>query len=54
MEGGKNQMKKRIRLLLSIFILTISIAFLLWGYLPNPHETRVQLIVPTEMQLPAP
>jgi hypothetical protein len=47
-------MKKRIRLFLSILILTISIALLIWGYSPNPHETRVQPIAPTEMQLPSP
>jgi len=45
-------MKKRIRLFLSIFILAVSIALLIWGYTPNPHETRVQPIVPAEMQLP--
>jgi hypothetical protein len=45
-------MKKRIRLFLSIFILAISIALLIWGYTPNPRETRVQSIVPAEMQLP--
>jgi hypothetical protein len=47
-------MKKRIRLFLSLLILTISIALLIWGYSPNPHETRIQPIVPAEMQLPAP
>jgi hypothetical protein len=45
-------MKNRIRLFLAIFILAISIALLAWGYAPNPHETRVQQIVPAEMQLP--
>jgi len=47
-------MKKRIRLFLSILILTISIALLIWGYAPNPRETRIQPIAPTEMQLPIP
>jgi hypothetical protein len=45
-------MKKRIRLFLTVIILTVSIALLVWGYAPNPHETRVQPIVPVEMQLP--
>jgi hypothetical protein len=54
MEGGKNQMRKRIRLFLAILIFTLSIALLIWGYAPNPHETRIQQIVPTEMQLPVP
>jgi accessory gene regulator protein AgrB len=47
-------MKKRIRLFLAILILSISIALLVWGYAPNPRETRAQPIVPAEMQLPAP
>jgi len=47
-------MKKRIRLFLSILILSVSIALLIWGYAPNPRETRIQPIAPTEMQLPAP
>jgi hypothetical protein len=47
-------MKKRIRLFLAILILSISIAFLIWGYAPNPHEIRVQPLAPTQMQLPAP
>jgi accessory gene regulator protein AgrB len=47
-------MKKRLRLFLSILILTISIALLIWGYAPNPRETRIQPIVSTEMQLPMP
>jgi hypothetical protein len=47
-------MKKRIRLFLSILILTISIALLIWGYAPNPQDTRVRQISPSEMQLPTP
>jgi hypothetical protein len=47
-------MKKRFRLFLSIIILTISIALLVWGYTPNPQETRVQPISPSEMRLPTP
>jgi hypothetical protein len=45
-------MKKKIRLFLAIFILTISIALLIWGYSPNLRETHVQSIAPAEMQLP--
>jgi len=47
-------MNKRIRIFLAIFILAISITLLVWGYAPNPHETRVQPISPSEMQLPTP
>ena len=45
-------MKKRTRLFFAVLILAISIALLTWGYLPNPHETRIRSIAPTEMQLP--
>jgi hypothetical protein len=47
-------MNKKIRLFLAVIILAVSLSLLVWGYLPNPHETRVQSIAPTEMQLPAP
>jgi len=47
-------MKKRIRLFLFILIFTISIALLIWAYAPNRHETRIQPISPSEMQLPTP
>ncbi len=47
-------MKKGFRLLLSIVILTISIVLLIWGYAPNPHETRARQISPSEMQPAAP
>jgi hypothetical protein len=47
-------MKKRTRLFLTVLILSISIALLVWGYTPNPREVRVQPIAPAEMQLPAP
>ncbi|HMZ07604.1 MAG TPA: hypothetical protein PK078_08295 [Anaerolineales bacterium] len=45
---------RKVRLVLSVILLTISIALLLWGYLPNPRETRIQNISPEEMQLPNP
>ncbi|MBK7317138.1 MAG: hypothetical protein IPO36_10640 [Anaerolineales bacterium] len=45
-------MKKRLRLFLALAILALSISFLAWGYLPNSRETRIQVIAPTEMQLP--
>jgi hypothetical protein len=45
---------KSIRLVFAIIILTISIALLVWGFSPNPRETRIQTISPTEMQLPTP
>jgi hypothetical protein len=45
-------MNKRLRLFLAIVILAVSISLLAWGYMPNPHETRIQPIAPAEMQLP--
>jgi hypothetical protein len=47
-------MKEKVRLFFAIFILAISIALLVWGYAPNPRETHVQPISPSEMQLPTP
>jgi len=47
-------MKKRLRLFLAVIILAASISLLVWGYMPNPHETRIQPIAPAEMQLPTP
>ncbi len=44
----------KVRLVLAIVVLTISIALLVWGFAPNPRETRIQTISPTEMQLPTP
>jgi hypothetical protein len=45
-------MNKNFRFFLAILILAISLSLLVWGYLPNPHETRIQPIAPAEMQLP--
>ena len=47
-------MSRRIRILLAIIILTISISLLIWGYAPSRHETRIQPISPSELQLPTP
>ena len=47
-------MSKRLRLFLAILILAVSISLLVWAYMPNPRETRVQSIRPAEMQLPVP
>jgi hypothetical protein len=45
---------KNIRLAIALIILAISIVLLVWGFSPNPRETRIQTISPTEMQLPTP
>jgi hypothetical protein len=45
---------RRIRILLGISILILSMILLVWGLLPARRETRTQPISPTELQLPVP
>ena len=45
---------RKARLVLAAIILTVSIALLIWGFSPNPRDTRIQSISPAEMQLPTP
>jgi hypothetical protein len=45
---------RRIRIMLGITILLLSIALLIWGLLPPRRETRTQPISPTDLQLPTP
>ncbi|HEY3475522.1 MAG TPA: hypothetical protein VGK56_12990 [Anaerolineales bacterium] len=45
---------RRLRILLGIGILILSIALLIWGILPARREIRSQPISPTELQLPVP
>jgi hypothetical protein len=45
---------RRIRIILGIVILAISIALLVWGLFPPRREMRTQPISPTELQLPTP
>lgn len=47
-------MTRKIRLVLAVTLLVISIVFLVWGFFPNPRETRIQNISPEEMRLPTP
>jgi len=47
-------MSRRIRILLGVLILVISISLLIWGFAPTRRETRVQPIAPSELQLPTP
>lgn len=47
-------MIRKIRLILTIFLLVVSLTLLVIGFLPNPRETRIQEIPPAEMQLPTP
>jgi hypothetical protein len=45
---------RRVRVILGIIILIVSIALLIWGFRPTRHEIRTQPISPTELQLPTP
>ena len=47
-------MSRRIRTLLGIIILAISLSLLIWGFAPTRKEIRVQPIAPSELQLPTP
>ena len=45
-------MVRKIRTLLGILILMISLSLLIWGFAPSRKETRIQPIAPSELHLP--
>jgi hypothetical protein len=45
---------RRVRIVLGLTILILSVALLVWGFLPARRETRTQPISPTDLQLPTP
>jgi len=47
-------MMRRVRIIVGILILTVSIALLIWAYKPLERETRTQPLNPSELQLPTP
>jgi hypothetical protein len=47
-------MARRIRILLGIILLVISLSLLIWGFAPTRKEIRIQPIAPSELQLPTP
>jgi hypothetical protein len=47
-------MSRKIRILLGVVILAISISLLVWGFAPARRETRIQNLSPAEMELPTP
>jgi len=47
-------MIKRIRIVLGIIILSISILLLIWSFKPLDREIRTQPLDPAELQLPTP
>lgn len=47
-------MNRRLRILLGLLILIISLALLIWGFMPLERITRTQPISPADLQLPTP
>lgn len=47
-------MIRRIRVVLGVVILSISIILLIWAYKPLDREVRTQPLDSSEMQLPTP
>lgn len=45
---------RRVRVVLGMTILILSLALLIWGLLPARREVRTQPISPMELQLPTP
>lgn len=45
-------MSRRIRIVLGIVLLAISLSLLIWGFAPTRKETHTQPIAPAELQLP--
>lgn len=45
---------RRIRIILGIVILSVSIGLLIWAYKPLDREIRTQPIDSSELQLPTP
>lgn len=47
-------MNRRVRILLGVAILAVSIALLVWSFRPLDREVLTQPIFPSDMQLPTP
>lgn len=47
-------MNRKQRILLGLLILALSLALLIWGFMPLERVTRTQPISPADMQLPTP
>jgi hypothetical protein len=47
-------MTRRVRIILGIIILSVSITLLIWGFKPLGNEVRTQPLDPSELQLPTP
>ncbi|GAB4451563.1 MAG: hypothetical protein OHK0041_14390 [Anaerolineales bacterium] len=47
-------MNRKLRILIGILILALSLALLIWGFMPLERVTRTQPISPFDLQLPTP
>jgi hypothetical protein len=47
-------MTRRIRIVIGVFLLLISVSLLIWSLAPMRREIRTQPIAPAELQLLAP
>ena len=47
-------MRRRVRIVLGLLVLAVSLSLLAWGLWPTSRETRVQPIPPAGLQLPTP
>ncbi|MEP0804813.1 MAG: hypothetical protein HRF47_04955 [Chloroflexota bacterium] len=47
-------MNRKLRILIGILILALSLALLIWGFMPLERVTRTQPISPLDLQLPTP
>jgi hypothetical protein len=45
---------RKIRIVIGVIILTVSIVLLVWSFKPLGREIRTQPISPSELQLPTP
>lgn len=47
-------MNRRLRILLGLLILILSLTLLVWGFMPLGRTIRTQPVSPLDMQLPTP
>lgn len=47
-------MNRRLRIIVGILILALSLTLLIWGFMPLDRITRTQPVSPSDMQVPTP
>ncbi len=45
---------QKIRLILALVVLAVSLALLIWGFWPFVRESQILIIPPNKLQLPTP